>query len=128
MATCPPLARDRLVGLAYADKNVVLCMEAGACPIQMNRVDLERNLRRIAATITKLLDRDIFPWLLDGRKATGEERARAATIIADRLCGSRSDPIIRNAQEARQLKLISKYDVDPIGWTKNRQSLDGVAG
>jgi len=25
MATCPPLARDRLVGLAYADKNVVLC-------------------------------------------------------------------------------------------------------
>jgi len=109
MATCPPLARDRLVGLAYADKNVVLCMEAGACPIQMNRADLERNLRRIAATITKLLDRDIFPWLVEGRKATGEERARAATIIADRLCGSRSDPIIRNAQEARQLKLISRY-------------------
>lgn len=27
MATCPPLARDRLVGLAYASKNLVSVME-----------------------------------------------------------------------------------------------------
>ena len=36
-------------------------------------------------------------------------RARAATIIADRMCGAQSDPIIRNAQEQRQLKLISRF-------------------
>ena len=27
MATCPPLARDRLIGLAYASKNLVSVME-----------------------------------------------------------------------------------------------------
>jgi XamI restriction endonuclease len=109
MATCPPLARDRLVGLAYADKNVVLCMEDGACPVRMSVTVLQTNLERIAATITKLLDRDIFPWLAENKSASARDRARAATIIADRMCGAQSDPIIRNAQEQRQLKLISKY-------------------
>lgn len=109
MATCPPLARDRLVGLAYADKNVVLCMEAGACPVRTRGADLQKNLQRIAATITKLLDKDIFPWLAENKSASRVERARGATIIADRMCGAQSDPIIRNAQEQRQLKLISKY-------------------
>jgi hypothetical protein len=109
MSTCPPLARDRLVGLAYADKNVVLCMEAGACPPRMPAADLGRNLERIAATLTTLLDHDIFPWLSARKKATPQGRARAATIIADRMCGAQSDPIIRNAQEIRQLKLISEY-------------------
>lgn len=109
MATCPPLARDRLVGLAYADRNVVLCMEEGACPPRMSAADLARNLERIVATLTKLLDRDVFPWLATKKRPTKEERARASTIIADRMCGAQSDPIIRNAQEARQLKLISEY-------------------
>ena len=109
MATCPPLARDRLIGLAYAEKNVVLCMEAGACPTKMAATDMTRNLERIAATLTKLLDRDIFPWLAAKKTATSDERARASTIIADRMCGAQSDPIIRNAQESRQLKLISEY-------------------
>lgn len=109
MATCPPLARDRLVGLAYADKNVVLCMEDGACPTHISAADLGRNLERIAATLIKLLDRDIFPWLTAKKKATPEERARASTIIVDRMCGAQSDPIIRNAQETRQLRLISEY-------------------
>lgn len=109
MATCPPLARDRLVGLAYADKNVVLCMEEGACPARMKEQALQENLRRIAATISKLLDKDIFSWLGGNKSASKAARARAATIIADRMCGAQSDPIIRNAQEQRQLKLISEY-------------------
>lgn len=109
MATCPPLARDRLVGLAYADKHVVLCMEEGACPVRISSADLRQNLERLAATLTHLLDRDLFPWLASDRKATREERARAAMVVADRMCGAQSDPVIRNAQEARQLKLISAY-------------------
>lgn len=34
---------------------------------------------------------------------------RAATIVADRLCGSSADPIVRNAQEARQLREIAVW-------------------
>ena len=37
------------------------------------------------------------------------EQHRAATIVADQLCGTVSDPIIRNAQEQRQLSLITAY-------------------
>jgi hypothetical protein len=34
MATCPPLARDRLVGLAYANKALVLSMESGKMAVR----------------------------------------------------------------------------------------------
>jgi hypothetical protein len=56
-----------------------------------------------------LADRDIFTWLDSGRVPTGTEVHRAATIIADRLCGARANPIIRNAQETRQLKRIGEW-------------------
>ena len=36
------------------------------------------------------------------------EIIRSSTIIADRLCGAVADPIIRNAQEKRQLAAISE--------------------
>jgi hypothetical protein len=84
-------------------------MEDGACPVRMKDANLQKNLERIAAIIAKLLDTDMFPWLALKKKPTEAERARAATIIADRMCGAQSDPIIRNAQEARQLGLISQY-------------------
>ncbi len=35
--------------------------------------------------------------------------SRASTIVADRLCGAVSDPIIRNAQEKRQLAMIADH-------------------
>lgn len=38
-----------------------------------------------------------------------KEIQRSATIIADRLCGAVADPIIRNAQERRQLSVITKF-------------------
>lgn len=38
-----------------------------------------------------------------------DEKTRAATIVADRLCGSLADPIIRNEQEQRQLKILGGY-------------------
>ena len=65
MSTCPPIARDRLIGLAGVSKNLVQNME----------------------------DSEII---------------RSSTIIADRLCGAVADPIIRNAQEKRQLAAISE--------------------
>lgn len=106
MATCPPIARDRLIGLADVSKNLVNVMEAGKLPARMEAGDLHANLRRVANTITKMLDIDIFPWIPKKTQATKEERYRSATIIADRLCGAVCDPIVRNAQEQRQLALI----------------------
>ena len=56
-----------------------------------------------------MLDADIFPWLEEKRRPTKEERFRSSTIVADRLCGAVAEPIVRNAQEKRQLALLQKY-------------------
>ncbi len=109
MATCPPLARDRLVGLAYTKKSLVEAMEGGKIPVRMAEDALAENLRRITGMIAKMLDVDIFPWLAVKGVASKEDRYRASTIVADRLCGAVSDPIVRNAQEKRQLALIGDY-------------------
>ena len=60
-----------------------------------------------------MIDPDILVWKERDRKGTKEEVHRASTIIADRLCGSVADPIIRNAQEKRQLSAIKT-------WLENR--------
>src|SRR3954470_15447259 len=75
----------------------------------MPAADLQDNLVRIADVITRMLDVDIFPWINNKQPPTDEERHRASTIVADRLCGAVSDPIIRNAQEKRQLAMIAEY-------------------
>src|SRR5262249_16307828 len=109
MCCCPPLARDRLIGLARTNRSLVETLEKGALPPRLARAALLRNLRRIIGIVTQLLDIDIFPWLLAKRAPTEQERHGASTIVADRLCGAVADPIIRNAQEKRQLALIGKY-------------------
>ncbi|MGO9811761.1 MAG: XamI family restriction endonuclease [Isosphaeraceae bacterium] len=110
MATCPPLARDRLIGLACASKNLVSVMEEKkAIPLRMPVAILEENLTRIADVLTRMLDVDIFPWITTKQPPTEEERYRASTIVADRLCGAVSDPIVRNAREKRQLDMIGEY-------------------
>lgn len=117
MCTAPPLAVDRLIGLAKASKNLVGRMEEGALPARMPTEDLEANLKRLCRILAKLLDRDIFPWLSGSGDPTGHERERASTIIADRLCSAIANPIVRNAQEQRQLALIGRY-LDDRGYRK----------
>jgi type II restriction enzyme len=56
-----------------------------------------------------MADRDIFVWLERAQPPTNVEIHRAATIVADRLCGSVANPIIRNAQEKRQLATIKAW-------------------
>jgi hypothetical protein len=111
MSTCPPLARDRLIGLSYTSKSLVGVMEEGKLPRRMPPAALETHLARIIDTLTKMLDVDIFPWLQKGGDTAPSEaeRYRASTIVADRLCGAVSDPIVRNAQERRQLAYIGDY-------------------
>lgn len=43
------------------------------------------------------------------RKSLRLDLYRAATIVTDRLCGAISDPIIRNAQEQRQLTAVGGW-------------------
>ena len=109
MSTCPPLARDRLIGLADSSKNLVGTLEEGKLPPLLSTALLDEHLGRITGIISRMLDVDIFPWLADKRRPTEEERYRSSTIVADRLCGAVAEPIVRNAQEKRQLALIEKY-------------------
>lgn len=110
MATCPPIARDRLIGLSGTWKTLVGCMEhKNALPTRMNPVAFEKEAQKIILTIQKLIDPDIFTWLAGRKQPEAAEVHRAATIVADRLCGAIADPIVRNAQEARQLSVIAKW-------------------
>ncbi len=109
MSTCPPLARDRLIGLADSTKNFVACLEEGKLPRLLSPKLLEEHLGKITAILSRMLDVDIFPWIEAKRKPTEQERYRSSTIVADRLCRANADPIVRNAQEKRQLALIEKY-------------------
>lgn len=117
MATAPPLARDRLIGLSGADTNLIKSMEEGKLPLRMDAAKISAQLQSICAILTEILDRDIFVWLDANRQATSEERLRASMIVADRLCGALTNPIVRNAQEERQLQLIEDYLVG-LGYAK----------
>ena len=110
MATCPPIARDRLIGLSGVWKTLVGYMEhKDALPPRMSSRTFEQEARKIIVIIKQLVDPDIFTWLNRKEQPETSEIHRAATIVADRLCGAVADPIVRNAQEARQLSVISKW-------------------
>jgi hypothetical protein len=109
MCCCPPIARERLAGLAGVKKTLFEKLEEGSLPPRAQAAAVAESLGRIVKVIADLLDSDLFPWLGRGKQPGQEEWHRVSTIVADRLCGSMSDPIIRNAQEKRQLDLIGAY-------------------
>ena len=78
-------------------------------PALIPKQELARDLRKIGETIEKMADPDIFVWLERRGNPSEQERYRAATIVADRLCGSVANSIIRNAQEKRQLAAIGEW-------------------
>lgn len=112
MTTCPPIARDRLVGLSGASKSLVQNMEDSEEPHisrRMSENKLTEELGKIIKTLSIMIDPDVFVWIDEKRKPVEIEVTRSATIVADRLCGAVSGPIIRNAQEKRQLNAIRQY-------------------
>ena len=110
MSTCPPLAVDRLIGLAGVSPNLVRTMEfAGVLPPRSAVENVDMELEKIGVIVEKMADPDIFVWLARGDTPTEAEMHRAATIVADRLCGAVANPIIRNAQEKRQLTAIKAW-------------------
>jgi len=123
MCTAPPLAVDRLIGLARANKSLICCMEEGKLATRMQPDVLAANLGSVCGVLTRLLDRDIFPWLDAGISPTDHERDRASTIVADRLCSAVANPIVRNAQEQRQLALLANF-LDKRGYRKQMHPSD----
>ncbi len=110
MSTCPPLAVDRLIGLAAIPNSLVYRIEnEKKLPSRLKGTALDAELRKIGDIIERMADPDIFAWLNRSTPPTKEEIHRAATIVADRLCGSVANPIIRNAQEKRQLASIKAW-------------------
>jgi len=110
MVTCPPLARDRLTGLAGSDAGKLVKKLEGKNPVFPRKTkDISEHAVIILGIIKRLIDHDIFPWLNEKRDCTSEESYRAATIIADRLCSAVANPIIRNSQEKRQLETIQTW-------------------
>ena len=110
MSTCPPLAVDRLIGLAGVSSSMVKRMEdQKKLPVRMRPSQIDAELAKITGIIERLADSDIFVWLGRDTPATKVEIHRSATIVADRLCGAVANPIIRNAQEKRQLEGIKTW-------------------
>lgn len=117
MCMAPPLAVDRLIGLASANKSLIGRMEEGKLTDRMKPELLAEHLGAVCRVLMKLVDHDIFPWLKVGKAPTDHERDRASTIIADRLCSAVANPIVRNAQEQRQLAMIGAF-LDKRGYRK----------
>ncbi|WP_419918728.1 XamI family restriction endonuclease [Candidatus Poriferisocius sp.] len=110
MSTSPPLAVDRLIGLAGVSSNLVRTMEKhNRLPMRMAQHELDSELKKVSHIIKKMTDPDVFVWLERGDDPSEQELYRAATIVADRLCGTVANPIIRNAQEKRQLAKIDEW-------------------
>lgn len=109
MSTCPPLAVDRLIGLAGVKTSLVKSMEEGKLPARMDSSKLDSELRKIGRIVERMADPDIFVWIERKTGPTSAELHRAATIVADRLCGAVANPIIRNEQEKRQLAAVKKW-------------------
>lgn len=110
MATAPPIARDRLIGLASISPNLVRNMELKQrISPTMGEATVLEELEKIGMLIRKLADVDVFPWLDTEHQPEETEVHRAATVVADRLCGAVADPIVRNAQEQRQLASIRQW-------------------
>ncbi len=100
MSTCPPLAMDRLIGLAGVSGNLVKAMDKeNRLPPRMSQQELDRDLKKIGQIIERMADPDVFVWLERGDDPSEPELYRAATIVADRLCGAVANPLIRNRQE-----------------------------
>lgn len=106
--TCPPLARDRLSGLSGVSSSFLKrCEESNGKALRPGDTD---KLQTALDIVSKMLDKDILTWISsDGGTPSAQRRNRAALVVADRLCGALADPILRNAQEQRQLDALSEW-------------------
>ncbi len=88
MATCPPLAVDRLVGLAGVDTNLVGRVKKDWLPTRLSGRALPTEQGKIADIVEPMTVPDPPPWLDRVAPATPAAAQRAAAIVADRLCAA----------------------------------------
>ena len=60
MTTCPPIARDRIVGLSGVSKNLVYKMEKGEIPPMMKAAKLNEELEKIGDMIELMAENNFF--------------------------------------------------------------------
>lgn len=109
MCTTPPIAKARLVGFSGIKPSLLDSMEEGKLPARMSQAETYSSMEQIIFVVDKLLDKELFPWLASNGKPDAKSLRVAECIIADRLCSTMSDPIIRNEQERRQLAVIENF-------------------
>ncbi|WP_257202567.1 XamI family restriction endonuclease [Corynebacterium cystitidis] len=107
--TAPPIARDRLTGLAQVKRSLLKSLEAGKVPVRTSKVGLNVQVGNMLQVIERLMDRDLIDWLDSPKDPTEKQKVLASVVIGDRKTGAIADPVIRNAQERRQLKAISDW-------------------
>lgn len=127
MLCAPPIARDRLAGLAHVPRTQIKAMEDGKLPgrDRPQQYFIDTHIPALLSVIMRLLDRQLINWLDCEPKNFSRDLHIAKSVVADRLCGVTSDPIIRNAQEARQLAVISAY-LDSRGYRRIDNSSIGA--
>lgn len=103
--TCPPLASERLAGLARIPSCVVKAFENGNPSPKLKTA----YAAKIMDVIRDLLDTDLLSWIDKARSPTAHQKELAAYVVSDRLCGAMADPLIRNEQERRQIRAISGF-------------------
>lgn len=109
MLCAPPIAVDRLAGLANVNRTQVKRMEDGMLPTRGCKDFVSSKIPALLHVINRLLDRQLLPWLVAEIEPETIDVIVAKSVAADRLCGTSTNPVIRNAQEKRQLKVITEY-------------------
>lgn len=94
MMTCPPLAGDRLAGLAGVPASIVEAFETGKATQSTRR----EHVSGIMSVIRTLLDVDLV-----------SQGNLAAFVVSDRLCRTLTDSMVRNGQEKRQVGAIAGF-------------------
>lgn len=117
MFCAPPIARERLAGLAQVSKTIVQSMEKGNVPRGRSRAQRQEAISRIIPVLKHLTDTQLCAWLKEGTHPSDREIEIASCVAGDRLCGSLTDPLIRNEQERRQLSKLDAY-LDARGYQR----------
>jgi type II restriction enzyme len=106
-AVSPTMARARLIGFAGVNGNVVKAMEIDN--VVPPRGEVGAQLARLCDFLADKLDPGLFPWALDDRDATREEKDKALLLLGDRLTLAYYNPELRNEQERRQKRLMREH-------------------
>jgi hypothetical protein len=126
-AVSPMMARDRLIGFAGVNGNLVRSMELdNLVPPRLRNA--EEQLGLIASFLITKLDPGLFPWIAEARDPSDAERDKALLVLGERLTRAFYDPELRNEQERRQKALMRAY-LQALGFRESTEAaFDLLAG